>query len=652
MDSFFDRNNKRGFYLAVLTVSAFLMQISMVAASAAVVQPVVSGLSVHKGTPFGGTPITVSGHGFRTGDKVMFGTVPAKKAVVVSYYIIKTISPPSASSGVVDVRVVAIGITRAVSAITPKSSRATSSTLVPIGITRAVSAITPADRFTYYKFVSVTNAPGNISSRTPPRRPFFRPPTITKVNPRYGPPQGGTQLTITGSGFVDGATEVVFNLDTSISTTNGQRSPNCPQTITLIPANIIFINNNTIQLYTYPAGAPAQSLPTACPYMLSITTPGGTSIETDKIISDEFLYWTPPSSGSGGTSPSSAVVAPFTCKPNPLVVKPWATWEAVSIGVALKSLNGIPLETPHPVTCSDNNKPYASAISSINWNWGDGTSSPGVSGGNVQHLYFNTDNIVPGTGVMNKSYPISETITLKDGNIATLSKNVTVATAYKDISSITLITVLGVLGTQPCPQGTIMLIPYATPIGSEMLCGAAPGINPTPEDGILIKFDIANMGYTQSSKPGKIVIKVKGTTVFTFYPMFYENGVVPLAACPNPPKFPNYTMNYYGNTSSTTGIPESIYCFLNTGLEPNAPYLVEFLLSPSDFPNNANAYPDSWLTPSGLNNGLSVLNDVNVEYGGCHLSCGLLPILYSIGRYYSSAYYAPVAGFSFDIGNH
>ena len=643
MDSFFDRNNKRGFYLAVLTVSAFLMQISMVAASAAVVQPVVSGLSVHKGTPFGGTPVTVSGRGFRTGDKVMFGTVPAKKAVVVSHYIIKTISPPSASSGVVDVRVVAIGITRAVSAITPARKR-TNGTLKPIGIMREVSAITPADRFTYYKFVSVTNAPGNISSRTPPRRPFFRPPTITSINPFYGPPQGGTLVTITGSGFFDGATQVVFNLETDVPIAikgYGSRSPNCPQTIAPFPANIIFINNNEIKLNTLPdietaqPGTPAQPVPADCPYVLSIITPGGTYSGTDKTITDQFFYLNPP---------SSAVVAPFTCTPNPLVVKPWAAWEAPN-GVSLNSLDGIPLETRHPVTCSDNNKPYASAISSVNWNWGDGTSSPGVLGGNVQHSYFNTDNISPGTGVMNESYLISETITLKDGNMVTLSKNVTVATALKYISQVSLVTVLG---TPPCPQGTTRLIPY----GNVMLC-AADGINPTPEDGILITFGITNKGYTQSSKPGKIVIKVAGTTVFTFYPMFYKNGVVPLAACPNPPKFPDIVMNYYGNTPSTTGVPESAYCFLNTGLKPNAPYLVWFLLDPSDFPNNANAYPDSWLTPSGLNNGLSVINDINVEYGGCHRSCDLYPpILNPFGGYYSSAYYAPVAYFSFDIGNH
>ena len=336
-----------------------------------------------------------------------------------------------------------------------------------------------------------------------------------------------------------------------------------------------------------------------------------------------------------------AVVAPFTCKPNPLVVKPWAIWEAPN-GVALTSSYGIPLEKQHPVTCSDNNKPYASAISSVKWNWGDGTISSGVSGGNVQHLYLNTDNIRPGTGVMNKSYPISETTTLKDGNMATLSENVTVATALKHISSISWITVVG---TQPCQHGTTPFL-----YGNVILC-TAPGINPTPEDGILIIFDIANVGPTQSSKPGKIVIKVAGKTVFTFYPMFYYENGVPFSQCPNPPKFPDYIMYYYGNTTGTTGIPESQYCFLNTGLKPNAPpYSVGFLLYPNNFPNDT--YPDSWLSPSGLNNGLSVINEINVEYGGCHVPCGLPHIPYSIDSYYSSAYYAPVAGFSFDIGDH
>lgn len=315
MDTFFDRNNKRWFYLAVLTVSAFLMQISMVAASAAAMQPVVSGLSVHKGPASGGTPVTVSGNGFRTGDKVMFGAVPAEKAVVVSPYIINTISP-SASGGVVDVRVAFIA-----------------------GFMKTVSAVTPADRFAYAanykkigrKFVKVIHTPNltllthgsllgslrrnqvfhapNFPLQTPPRRLFLF-PTVTVVNPPVGPPQGGTPITITGSGFIEGATEVAFNLVTGVPIINGYESisANCPKTLS--PASITFINNNEIQLNTPPdieaaqPGAPAQPVPTDCPYVVSVTTPGGT-YGTETITGDEFLYYANPPSSSPATHSTS-----------------------------------------------------------------------------------------------------------------------------------------------------------------------------------------------------------------------------------------------------------------------------------------------------------------------------------------------------------
>ncbi len=337
MDPFFDRNNKRWFYLSVLTVSAFLMQISMVAASAAAMQPVVSGLSVHKGPASGGTPVTVYGNGFRTGDKVMFGAVPAEKAVVVSPYIINTISPP-ANSGVVDVRVAFI-----------------------TGFMKTVSAITPADWFTFIahsKIVrgkpvrEINGPPVNLTSRIP-KKPFkpLPPLTITYVNPPYGPPQGGTLVTITGSGFINGATEVVFNLDTNIPITNGNvnvptanvghlRSPNCPQTlgIAIAPMKITFINDNTIQLNTLPdieptlPGMTAQPVPTYCPYVLSIYTRWGTYIGTDKISSDGFVYENLPFSESGGT-------------PSPSPTTP-ATTNSTSFGITMKILVGDLCNTP------------------------------------------------------------------------------------------------------------------------------------------------------------------------------------------------------------------------------------------------------------------------------------------------------------------
>ena len=374
----------------------------------------------------------------------------------------------------------------------------------------------------------------------------------------------------------------------------------------------------------------------------------GTTVPSSALSPGTTYYWQiqavfqepNPSPGEGpvygpwASGPPVTVIVPPTCSPK--LVKPWAMWEAQSNGTAappaLLSIQTtlapqMPIETPHPVTCTDNN-PNASAVQ---WNWGDRWGTHGTPGGKVKHVYFNTSNIQPMTGVMDETYPISETVTLRNGSKTTLSQNIEVATAHKIISPISWITEV---------WNGVRYVP-------------APGINPTPQDGVLISFTIANIGRTQSSKPGKITIRVAGTKVFTYYPAYdgaKSIGGTPSPSCllPNQTKFPESFMEYSFTTQGNTGVPESIYCPLNQGLMPGEIVPVAFPLVPGDFPNGA--YPAAWLSPSGLDNGLSVVNDISVEYGSCHYSCGLFPVPPGSGPYYSSAAYAPAAaGFSFDI---
>ena len=120
-----------------------------------VAPPALASLSPVRGPTAGGTAVTLSGSGFVTGASVSFGGSAAPASVVSATSISAT--APAHGSGVVDVQVV--------------NPDGQSSTL-------------PAS-FTY-------DAPVGV------------PPVVSGVSPGLGPIAGGTTVTVTGSGFVDG----------------------------------------------------------------------------------------------------------------------------------------------------------------------------------------------------------------------------------------------------------------------------------------------------------------------------------------------------------------------------------------------------------------------------------------------------------------
>jgi hypothetical protein len=99
----------------------------------------------------------------------------------------------------------------------------------------------------------------NVSITTGPPPP---PPTVTGVSPTSGPAAGGTQVTITGSGFT-GATGVQFG---SAAATN------------------VAVNSDTSITATAPAGQ-------AGAVHVTVTGPGGTSTTSS---ADQFTYIAPP----------------------------------------------------------------------------------------------------------------------------------------------------------------------------------------------------------------------------------------------------------------------------------------------------------------------------------------------------------------------
>ncbi len=119
--------------------------------------PLVTAVSPSLGSSAGGTQVTIDGAALQGATAVRFGSAQAQSFTVESSTAITAVAPPG--SGTVDVTVT-----------TPSGT----------------SPPTSADRFTYESA-----------------------PTVTKLSAKSGPASGGTQVTITGSGF-SGASAVSF----------------------------------------------------------------------------------------------------------------------------------------------------------------------------------------------------------------------------------------------------------------------------------------------------------------------------------------------------------------------------------------------------------------------------------------------------------
>lgn len=185
--------------------------------------PAVAGLSPSSGPTAGNTAVTVSGGFFTNATSVVFGDAVAVFAVN-SDSSIMAISPAH-SAGQVHVRVTT---------------------------TNGTSAATNADLFTY--------ADATL-------------PAVTGVSPSTGPTAGGTQVTISGSGFT-GATAVKFGDSAATFTLNSSSS--------------------------ITATSPAR---TAGTVDVTVTTPSGTSATSQ---ADKFTY------SDGTPSPTVTSISPTT----------------------------------------------------------------------------------------------------------------------------------------------------------------------------------------------------------------------------------------------------------------------------------------------------------------------------------------------------
>jgi hypothetical protein len=275
--------------------------------------PTVTGISPNTGSVTGGTSVTIKGSGFTGVSKVLFGTVAASSFTVNSSTQITAVSP--AGSGAVDVKVTTPGGTSAtstadrftyvpvpiVTGISPTSGPVAGGTVVTIrgsnftGASQvrfgtvAVSSFTvnsDGTQITIYSpassagtvHVTVITPKGTSTTSTADRFTYLPVPTITSISPTSGPVAGGTNVTITGTGFTE-VSKVLFGPTVSIFTVN---------------------SSTQITVISPPSSAGTVDV--------TVTTPGGTSaIGT----ADRFTYLLVPTVTSISTKTGPAAGGTF-----------------------------------------------------------------------------------------------------------------------------------------------------------------------------------------------------------------------------------------------------------------------------------------------------------------------------------------------------
>ncbi len=247
-------------------------------------------LSPQTGSAVGGTLVTISGAGFLPGATVSFGGAPGTSVSVVSSTVLTVIAPAGVLGSSVNVGVTnpdggtiivnglyafgvsntttSSGVQPTISSVSPNNGSAAGGTLVTIqgsgflpgasvsfgtGTAASVSvanstrlSVTTPSGVVGPVSVTVTNPTGVFGGLAGGFTYLVATPQVTSVSPTDGVLAGGTPITISGSGFVVGASVTIGGqLAKSVSVTSG----------TLITA-------------VTPAGVPGAST-------LLVTNPGG-----------------------------------------------------------------------------------------------------------------------------------------------------------------------------------------------------------------------------------------------------------------------------------------------------------------------------------------------------------------------------------------
>lgn len=212
-------------------------------------RPVVTGVAPAAGHQAGGERVSIIGGGLAGATAVEFGSTPATSFTIGSASSITAIAP-AGSAGTVDVTVVNEGGTSEVNAddrytyvapghgpaiteVSPRKGPAAGGASVTIAGTSFVG-VTAVDFGSVEAASYVVESPTSISAVSPPGttglvevavttpngesgistkdRYRFERPTVTAVAPASGPRAGGTAITVSGSGFAEGAEQTRFRM--------------------------------------------------------------------------------------------------------------------------------------------------------------------------------------------------------------------------------------------------------------------------------------------------------------------------------------------------------------------------------------------------------------------------------------------------------
>lgn len=267
------------------------------------VDPTISAIAPSSGSILGGTTLTINGTGFLAGASVNVGGASCAPVTLVSSTQITCVTPAgSLGAANVEVTNVDTGTTASTGAFTynaistptvggtsPAGGLSTGGTILTISGTGFVDGATVTvggSSCTNVTFVSSTN----ITCVSPAGSPstsadvtvtnpdtgtatqnsgfsYFSAPQIGGVSPASGPTEGGTTLTLTGTGFVNGATVTIGGVPCSPVTVVSATSITCISASSTAGSKDITVTNpdsgsvSALAAFRYNSPMPAQTPP-------------------------------------------------------------------------------------------------------------------------------------------------------------------------------------------------------------------------------------------------------------------------------------------------------------------------------------------------------------------------------------------------------
>ena len=280
--------------------------------------PTITSVSPTSGSTAGGTSITITGTGFLPGATVMIGGVSATVGTITSTSI--AVTTPVGTAGAKDIVVtnsdaqsatgtglftyIAPNPAPSITSINPTSGPTSGGTPVTItgtgflaGATVTIGGVSATVGTITSTSIAVTTPAGsagaknivvtNTDSQSATGSGLFTyiapnpAPSITSINPTSGPTAGGTSITITGTGFLPGATVSIGGVSATVGTITSTSIAVTTPAGSAGAKNIVVTNTDSqtatgVGLFTYIAPNPAPTITSVSP--TSGATAGGTSI--------------------------------------------------------------------------------------------------------------------------------------------------------------------------------------------------------------------------------------------------------------------------------------------------------------------------------------------------------------------------------------